>query len=54
MEDSESYMDNTVHKFNFPHIASIGMTVMKAGTLTIVNSTIEGYKLDTNGSWLAD
>lgn len=43
-----------VHEFNFPHIASIDMTVMKDGTLTIVNSTIEGYKLDSNGSWLAE
>jgi hypothetical protein len=53
MDDSKSYMDNTVQKFNFPHIASIGMTVMKDGTLTVVQGAIEGYKLDSSGNWLA-
>lgn len=52
-DDSKYYMDDTVHKFNIPQLASIGMTVMKDGTLTVVHGTVEGYKLDSNGSWLA-
>lgn len=61
---AESPMDHsTTHTFNFPYLASsvhqtfasIDMTVMKDGTLTIAKSSTRagGYKLDSSGNWLA-
>lgn len=54
--------DSTAKEFNFPYIgassereafADFSFTVMKDGSLTIVESWIAAYKLDANGSWLA-
>ena len=61
---AESPIDHsTTLTFNFPYLASsvnqtfasIDMTVMKDGTLTIAKSSTRqgGYKLDSSGNWLA-
>ena len=34
--------------------ASFDMTVMKSGTLTVVEKKVNDYVLDSNGNWLAD
>jgi hypothetical protein len=57
---SDPLDDGSSDEFGFPiesdgeidAFASVEMTVMKSGTLTIIEASVDDYELDSNGDWI--
>jgi hypothetical protein len=57
---SDPLDDGSSDEFDFPvetdgtidAFASVEMTVMKSGTLTIIEANVDEYELDANGDWI--